>query len=351
MALRFSGRAGWLGLWLLASAGFVGAQAPAAPPAGEPDYTLRTQSNVVLMPTQVETKHGDVLYTLKADQFVVEDNGVRQTVRLDDDTDSLGLSLVVAVQCSRSAIMEFGKIQGLAAMIDDLTGGAPREVAIVEYGNDAELLGKFSGDPDDLRKSLNQLQPCEDEGGAATIDAVAFSTKLLEARKNHYRHAILLISETRDHGSKTRAAEVVASLGRSNTVVDSVAFSPGKNEISESLFHGQWGPGPIGLLVAAVHAMRKNVSKEMAALSGGEYINFGSQKEFDKGLQQLSNHIHNYYLLSFQPPSTGPGTEPGLHRLTVKIPDYPDAKIRTRESYWSGALDVPVVPGDDEKTP
>ncbi len=335
-----------MGLCLMLGVVHLGAQTPVAPPAAGPDYTLRTQSNVVLMPTQVETKHGDVLYTLKADQFVVEDNGVRQTVRLDEDTDSLGLSLVVAVQCSRSAVMEFAKMRGLGTMIDQLTGDAPREVAIVAYGNDSELLGKFSGDPDDLRRSLNELQPCDDEAGAATMDAVAFSAKLLEARKNHYRHAILLISETRDHGSKARAEEVVASLGRTNTVVDSVAFSPGRNEMSESLFHGQMGPGPIGLLVAAVHAMRKNVSREMAALSGGEYINFGSQKEFDRGLQQLSNHIHNYYLLSFQPPSTGPGTETGLHRLTVKIPDYPDAKIRSRESYWAGVLDVPVIPGE-----
>lgn len=336
---------GWV-VCLLAGGVAVGQTAAVPAAQDQPGYTLRTQSNVVLMPTQVQTKHGDMLYTLTADQFVVEDNGVRQTVKLDEDTDSLGLSLVVAVQCSRSAVMEFGKLQGLGTMIDEIAGGAPREVAIVMYGSDAEVIGKFSSDPDKTMLALNDLQPCDD-GGAATLDAVAFSAKMLEARKNHYRHAILLISETRDHGSKIRAEEVIASLGRTNTVVDSVSFSPAKNEMALSLFHGQMGPGPIGLLVAAVHAMRKNVSKELAALSGGEYINFGSQKGFDNGLHTISNHLHNYYLLSFQPPSND--KEPGLHRLTVKIPDYPDAKIRTRESYWSGALDVPVVPETKEE--
>ena len=336
---------GWVGCLLATGVGM--GQTAAVPAAqDQPGYTLRTQSNVVLMPTQVQTKHGDMLYTLTADQFVVEDNGVRQVVKLDEDTDSLGLSLVVAVQCSRSAVMEFGKLQGLGTMIDEIAGGAPREVAIVEYGSDAEVIGEFTSSPDGTMRALNDLQPCDD-GGAATLDAVAFSAKMLEARKNHYRHAILLISETRDHGSKIRAEEVIASLGRTNTVVDSVSFAPAKNEMALSLFHGQWGPGPIGLLVAAVHAMRKNVSKELAALSGGEYINFGSQKGFDEGLHTISNHIHNYYLLSFQPPSND--KEPGLHRLTVKIPDYPDAKIRTRESYWSGALDVPVVPETKEE--
>ena len=74
---------------------------PPVKPADDQSYTLRTQSNLVLVPTTIQTKNGDVLYGLKQDQFVVEDNGVPQTVHLDEDTDSLGLSLVVVIQCSR----------------------------------------------------------------------------------------------------------------------------------------------------------------------------------------------------------------------------------------------------------
>src|SRR5580698_5005897 len=97
---------------------------PAAPgpvaPGNDQSYTLRTQSNIVLVPTTVQTKHGEIIYALKPEQFVVEDNGVPQTIHLDEDTDSLGLSLVVVVQCSRSAGWEFAKFDGLPAMIDDL---------------------------------------------------------------------------------------------------------------------------------------------------------------------------------------------------------------------------------------
>src|ERR1700693_5409658 len=101
---------------LLLSTAVAMAQNP--PAAGDQSYTLRTQSNIVLVPTTVQTKHGDILYALKQDQFVVEDNGVPQTVHLDEDTDSLGLSLVVVVQCSRSAGYEFPKLNGLGTMID-----------------------------------------------------------------------------------------------------------------------------------------------------------------------------------------------------------------------------------------
>ena len=312
------------------------AQTPSS--TDDQSYTLKTQSNVVLVPTTVQTKHGDMIYELKPEQFVVEDNGVPQTVHVDEDTDSLGLSLVVVVQCSRSAGYEYPKLGGLGAMIDGIAGDAPREVAIVTYGSAPLLLGKFSNSVDAMARALAQLEPCDDPD-ASTLDAVAYATRLLEARQNHYRHAILLISETRDHGSTAKPAEVVAALGRTNTVVDAVAFGPGKTEVMSDLKYGG-GSGPIGLLVMAVNALKKNAAHELAALSGGEYINFTTQRGFDEGLHQLSNHVHNYYLLSFQPPA-GANGEPasGMHRIRVHIPDYPDARVRFRESYFAGELD------------
>jgi len=307
-------------------------------PTGDQSYTLRTQSNIVFVPTTVQTKHGDVLYGLKQNQFVVEDNGVPQVAHLDEDTDSLGLSLVVVVQCSRSAGWEFPKLAGIGTMIDDIAGDAPREIAIVTYGSAPLLLGKFSASLESLSNALGQLEPCDDPD-ASTLDAVDYAARLLDARKNHYRHAILLISETRDHGSTKKPAEVIAALGRTNTVVDSVAFGPGKTEVLDDLKYGG-GSGPIGLLVMAVEALKKNAAHELAALSGGEYINFTTQKGFDQGLHQLTNHVHNYYLLSFQPHAEANG-EPaaGMHRIRVRIPDYPDAHIRFRESYFAGELD------------
>jgi VWFA-related protein len=313
--------------------------APPVTPPSDQGYTLRTQANVVLVPTTVQTKKGDMIYALKPDQLVVEDNGVPQTIHLDEDTDSLGLSLVVVVQCSRSAGWEFTKLDGLGEMIEGLAGGAPREVAFVTYESAPLLLGNFSNTPEAMSRALGQLQPC-DGSDAATLDAVKYATKLLEARQDHYRHAILLISETRDHGSLAKPAEVIAALGRTNTVVDSVAFGPGKTEILNDLKYGG-GSGPIGLLVMAVQALRKNAAHELAALSGGEYINFTTQKGFDEGLHQLTNHIHNYYLLSFQPhPEANGAPSPGMHRIRVRIPDYPDARVRFRESYFSGELDA-----------
>lgn len=192
-------------------------------PAENPQFTVH--SNLVFLPTRVQSRSGETIYGLKPEQFIVEDNGVRQSIHVDEDPDSSGLSLVVAVQCSRSAESEFSKLKGLGAMIDAIVGDAPHEVSIISYGAGPYVLGGFSSSSSATRLALSRLKPCNDYG-AATIDTVYYAINMLKRRTNHYRRAILLIGETRDHGSGSKLHEVVAELGVSDTVIYSSHFPP-----------------------------------------------------------------------------------------------------------------------------
>jgi VWFA-related protein len=302
----------------------------------------------------------------------VEDDGVRQTVRIDDSPDSESLSLVVAVQCGRSAAAEFNKLKGLGSMIEGITGGAPHEVAVIVYGERPYLLSDFSTSADATRLALSHLTSCGDYHAAA-IDAVHYSLNLLEHRQNRYRRAILLIGEERDHGSSSKLHEVIGELGATNTVIYTVAFSPTKSQFLSELRYGPDGPKkpdppvvysatprparpsatpvPVEqpdepaytdhpplfalppLLLLAVNALRDNTAAEFASLSGGEYMNFVTQKGLEQALQRIANQVHNYYLLSFQPTSS---TKLGLHAVRVSVDGHPEAFIQTRKSYWSG---------------
>lgn len=320
---------------------------PPAPPPAQAPFTLRANSNLVLVPAQVQTKRGDMLYDLTPGQFVLEDNGIPQAIHLEEDTDALGLSLVVLVQCSRAAFGQFGNMRGLTTMVDEVIGGGPHQVALVSYGTEIELLAPLSDSPKKLADGFSNLEPCDDEKDAVTLDAVNYATNLLDASPSSARdrRAILLIGETRDHGSKIKPAAVIASLGRSNTVVDAVSFNPGKDDLLAML--GGSAPNPLQLIMLAVNALRRNVPHTLASVTGGEYTNFNTQKGFERGVHRLANHIHNYYLLSFQ----GATNSPGLHRITLKIPDYPDAKIRYRLTYYAGETPPPDIPDAPEFPP
>jgi len=338
------------------------------------NYKLRVHSNLVFLPTRVQTKQGEPIYGLTADRFIVEDNGVPQSVKVDEDPSSEGLSLVVAVQCGRSAPREFGKIRGLGAMIDEMSGSGKHEIAVLAYGEKPYVLDDFSPDPDAVRLALSKLRPCGDYHAVA-IDTVYYAINMLNRRQNNYRRAILLISELRDYGSRATIEEVVAQLGVTNTVIYSVAFSPTAEEFirtvhddsppdtplfptppsshdpkpnSESSSPADTEPlyteHPPALLLppswqALINAFKRNAASELANLSGGEYITFASQRGFEAGLQRVSNQVHDYYVLSFKPSSDAPMS---LHTLRVSVPSYPDAVIQTRRSYLSGMADSPI---------
>jgi VWFA-related protein len=329
---------------------------------GDDSVKFTVRSDLVFLPTRVQDKKGETIYGLKAEQFMVDDNGVRQPVEVDEEPTPTGLSLVVVVQCSLSAPSEFYKIKGLGAMIDAVVGAVPHEVAILAYGDGPYLLGDFSSSADAERLALSKLSPCG-AYHAATIDAVYYAINMLRRQRTHNRRAIILIGETRDHGSRSKLHEVVTELGINDTVIYSIAFSPVRDALlskpdadparlpapkdPDSGAAAESPPEPVYLdrkprvslppqLMLAVNALRRNSSAELASLSGGEYFNFTTQKGFERILDRIANQIHNYYLLRFMPP-TGPILV--LHRLRVRVYGYPNAVIQTRKSYWSGIFE------------
>ncbi len=313
-------------------------------PTTQQPYQLQTGTSLILVPATVDIK-GQIVYSLRADQFTLTDDGIPRRFRLEQDADTLGLSLVVVVQCSRSAMVEYGKIEQLPTMIESLTGAAPHEVALVRYGSHPQLVQPFTHKTEKVNAAMSGMGPCDDQN-AATMDALSYAAAILENRDPRSRRAILLISETRDHGSLVKEADVIAQLGRNNIVVDSFAFSPFRDDMKDELKPGH-GAGLFGtamnLLFAAVNALKQNVPKTVARLSGGEYDNFGTKRGFEDGVGRLTNRIHNYYLLSFTLPGTATA---GLHDLRVTVPDYPEATIRARRTYWVGP-----VPGSNPIAP
>ena len=78
---------------------------------GQEVPTLRTRTNLVLVPTLVESKTGEPVFNLTAKDFVVADNRVEQKIHLDPETYDQPISIVVLVQVGRSAVREFRSIR------------------------------------------------------------------------------------------------------------------------------------------------------------------------------------------------------------------------------------------------
>ena len=159
---------------------------------------------------------------------------------------------------------------------------------------------------------------------------------LLKNEPEDRLRVLLLISETRDHGSHVKIDDAVAAIGQSNAVMYALAFSPALSNILDTgrgtnkneMHHGV---NFLDLAYRTAQAMRKNVPSTIASMTGGEYELFATRKKFEVRMNDFTNHLHSRYLLSFAPKSP----HPGLHQIRVRLKDPANGTVLARTSYWA----------------
>jgi VWFA-related protein len=299
------------------------------------ETTLRSQSNIVLIPALVKDQQGGIVYGLQAKDFIVEDDGIEQPLLLDEAPEGQPISLVVAIQRGRRAAAEFPRMQGLKSMLDPLFSLGTARVAVVEFDSQVDLTRNFTKDESLVDDDLSNLQP--GDGGATILDAANYAVNLLKQEPEDRQSVLLLISETRDHGSHVKIDDAVSAIGQSNAVMYALAFSPalsnildtGRGTNIESEMHQ--GINFLDLAYRTAQAMKKNVPSTIASMTGGEYELFATKKKFEVRMNDFTNHLHSRYLLSFAPRSP----RPGLHQIRVRLREAANATVLARTSYWA----------------
>ena len=366
-------------LLLLPMAGFAQAPAAHSPAAQVPPQTqLRVESTVVLVPALVRTANGKVVFTLKADDFKVTDDGIAEQLTLDEDTGSEPLALVVAVETGGAGASKLGDYRNLDADLSAVVGAVPHRIAVVAFDSAPRLVRDFTPDTDAVADALANLDA--GDKGAAILDGIRFSVDLLRKQPAAYRRAILLISETIDRDSQTKMDDALRAISDTNTAIYSLAFSSGKADAAHYADrelpihpggnaggvsfenahpgppHGCMGKDPdpdatqnkgvqafdcLGLLapqlalaklaaIRAADALQRNVPDTVAQLTGGEYFRFENSKSLERNLFTLANHVPNRYVLSFHPQSP----HAGFHAIELKLKDYPELHVTARSGYW-----------------
>ena len=327
--------------WLPAAAA-AGAQQlpPIEPPKPMPGThadttTLRVTATEVLVPTLVEKRGGGIIYGLKQGDFVLEDNGVPQKIRVQEEMDTAPVALVVAVELGGVSVLEFDKLAKLGPLLDMYLTDPRSEAALMGFDSKPHLIRDYTHSGEVVNDALNHLEP--GDGGAAILDTISSAVDLLETQPKEYRRVLLLISEERDHGSKhTRPAQLIQKIGGSDVLVLSVSFSPSRAELTHDVKDDLVGNGDqptmnmVSTLIMAVKAFKKNVAKEIAEMSGGEYTTFTGDKRFEQRVVDAAKHMRNRYLITFSP--TDP--TPGLHTIRVRTAQDYGARIVARANYW-----------------
>lgn len=339
--------------------------------------TISAQSTLVLVPALVHAKSGQLVFNLKADDFTLTDNGVPQKLYLEQDPGGQPLALVVCIEGGGAAAGKIESFAPIISMLDAVAGGEPHRIAVVGFDSSPVLVTGFTANNETAERGIKALiQDNNGDGGAAILDSLSFSLDLLRKQPPEYRRAILLVSETHDNGSHIAVDEALRNLSDSNTAIYSIAFSSttaqAKHEAAKMSQPDTPGPAhgcfsrnandpnvdhsrsatqqdldcldilapPLALARAAFVAIRgslqQNIPEAAAHLTGGEYFTLGKQKQFERDLLAISNHISNRYLLSFQPQSP----RAGYHALKLSVPNYAHLEVSGRTGYWAEPVET-----------
>jgi len=254
-----------------------------------------------------------------------------QKIRVQEEMDTAPVALVVAVEQGGVSVLEFDKLARLAPLLDVFLSDGHSQAALIGFDSQPHLIHDFTPHSEDLNQSLKHLQP--GDGGDAILDTASYAVDLLADQPKEFRRVLLLVSEERDHGSKhTRPAQAIEKIGQSDVLVLSVSFSPARAELLHDIKDNgdERTMSMISSLFMLVQAFKKNVSKEIAQMSGGEYTTFTGDKAFEQHILDAARHTRNRYLLTFSP--TDP--TPGLHTIKVRTAQDYGARVVARANYW-----------------
>jgi VWFA-related protein len=314
---------------------------------------------------------------LTAKDFVLTDNGVQQALTLDQGTDLEPLALAIVVETGGAGARHLVDYQQLDAILDALAGAVEHRVAVIGFDSKPHLLRPFETGTAHASQQLASLR--EGDSGGAILDGVAFAVMQLRAQPARFRRAILLLSETIDHGSETTLNEALRLISDTNTTMYSFGFSSTRSAISheaakygrpsatgsgiqlksdepgpahgcfsrdgaDAEYEGHYGKQVLDCIsqlapplrlatmtfLAARNALRSNTAEAIAQLTGGEFFHFHEDKDLKAGLIAASNDVPNYYVLSFHPTPLAPG----MHALHLEIKGSSHLVIKSRTEYW-----------------
>ena len=319
--------------------------------AQEPQFDV--ESRLVLVPVTVTDATGRTVDGLAPSEFAVLDNGREQKV--DVDTFATGVApvaLVVAVQSSGISAAVLLKVQKIGTMIRPLVVGERGSAALVSFDDHVKWIQEFTNDEDALANAFKQLRPGE-EKAACMLDAVEESIERLNKR-THVRRVLVLISESRDRGSKTSLDTAVLSAQRAGVVIYSFTYSAFKTAFTTkpsetppapvpppTVHHGPMTPmgeipmgggiDIIGTVSEIARLANTKTSEALARSTGGRTYSFTRLRGLEDVTAKFGVELSSQYVLSFTP--TDP--KPGYHELQVRVTRHGKFLVRTRPGYWS----------------
>jgi VWFA-related protein len=339
----------------------------------------------VILPVTVRDKKGQLVGTLKQEDFVLTDDGRPQTIKAFHYGLSLPLRLGLLVDTDRG---QQGALPGERAaaskFYDQMLGASPDKNAdkkdqdkafLIHFDHEVELLQDFTASKDKLHHELEEMSASssgseernegsdEDShanrhrGGTQMYDAIYLASNEMMLHEPG-RKAIVVFSDGADRGSKESLGEAIDAAEKAGVSVYTVYF---KGEEERSPMQGmggrhggmggggypgggggypggggrRGGQGPSSSPSAKIDG--KKILEQIATRTGGRFFEAKKKDSFDEICAQIAEELRGQYLLTYTPdkPPVADENNEGFRKITLKTKDE-NLTVITREGYFGG---------------
>jgi len=335
-----------------------------------PGQIFRTTVNVVIAPVTVKDDNGNYVHGLRPDEFRLYDNTKAQDIKVD--VTYIPISLVVAIQANAATEAVRPKIQKIAPMLVPLVAGEQGEVAVVAFDHRIDVLQDFTSDEDQLGKAFKRLTRAGSSSSRLN-DAVRESIRMLSRRPPNRRRVLMVISETRDNGSESRAREVLVDAQLQNVMIQTVNISrlmttltkkpepprpdaipptarPLPPNVPPTPTNVMQATGSLGnsanFIPVFVELFRQtkaifidNPLELYTEYTGGREHSFTTLQGLESAIARIGEELHSQYIIAYNPNNKEEG---GFHEIRVEIirngKIRGDYKLLHRPGYWMAAV-------------
>ena len=293
--------------------------APAAPANGNQEpIRLNVSVDLVNVNVTVRDAGGRYVDGLKAEDFVLAEDGIDQKLSFFAHDSQVNLSVGVMVDTSGS--MRHKLQQALQTVREvSLALGPQDEMFLLTFNDEIDIRQKFTRNPEDVQKSLRGIRS---GGETAVYEAIRAGINEMKTARNGKR-ILLLLSDGYDTRSKINMDQAVDLLKRSQLQLYAIGIDDDDND-------------PLVLRQPRYHIYHYMLG-ELTSNSGGQTFRMytGRNYALDSIAALILEELHQQYTLSYYPTTPKDGS---WRKLDIKVA-RPGAAVRSRTGYYA----VPTV--------
>ena len=281
------------------------------------DYTLRINTNLVILNATVLDRRNALVSGLGKNDFQVYEDHVLQQIKYFSHED---LPVTVGLVIDNSGSMSSKRADVITAALSFARSSNPQDQVFVvnfnehvSYGLPADI--PFTDRQDQLQRALSSIRTT---GQTALYDAIAMALDHLRQGKCT-RKVLIVISDGGDNASRHSMAQVIEMTRTSMAMIYTIG-----------IFDEQDGE------------QKPNVLKRFAKETGGEAFFPESPKEISSICEGIARDIRNQYTLAYVPAISKQDGEFRVVDVRASAPRHGRLSVRTRTGY-SLPLEPPAI--------